>query len=461
MPILAKKKLFTTQYYDDYRKGKRKLVQTGMRPSSAHRRNNPHPQSDFLEPKNIKEQDAQMALQHRVQRAVQDYVLKSIGEGKLNNIKRIMEHREYPQLTQSLPARPGGQGPGISIHPNQPKHIDLDGFIKSSLNILEEGQRADKKELKRERGNHYKAAAKTYGQIPATPRPPSVKFQSTTPRKPLLNLSTQSMTGGKTKRTHTPPTPPLQARRSKSVAYEAQAAALAGSDEQRPVLSRSKTAPGQVEMVGKHGKENRNEKEDEKAVKESLPVAPKSDNLAPRMKAWVEGATDFEKDVAYNMLQSLNGNQPVPRPAAPATSMMNQGRMGPANSRVPAATHVYVPPSPAPRQPVPNRNGRDDTQVQAWMKQLREKLELQQPGLDIRQLPKSLAASHPQAPRKKRVTLPEEYRHENSHFMMTKPTYRRHFIIAPDWVSERTSHRRLQQQGWARKNRIGSQGVGY
>ncbi|XP_041465796.1 uncharacterized protein LOC121416309 isoform X5 [Lytechinus variegatus] len=436
MPILAKKKLFTTQYYDDYRKGKRKLVQTGMRPSSAHRRNNPHPQSDFLEPKNIKEQDAQMALQHRVQRAVQDYVLKSIGEGKLNNIKRIMEHREYPQLTQSLPARPG-QGPGISIHPNQPKHIDLDGFIKSSLNILEEGQRADKKELKRERGNHYKAAAKTYGQIPATPRPPSVKFQSTTPRKPLLNLSTQSMTGGKTKRTHTPPTPPLQARRSKSVAYEAQAAALAGSDEQRPVLSRSKTAPGQ------------------------LPVAPKSDNLAPRMKAWVEGATDFEKDVAYNMLQSLNGNQPVPRPAAPATSMMNQGRMGLANSRVPAATHVYVPPSPAPRQPVPNRNGRDDTQVQAWMKQLREKLELQQPGLDIRQLPKSLAASHPQAPRKKRVTLPEEYRHENSHFMMTKPTYRRHFIIAPDWVSERTSHRRLQQQGWARKNRIGSQGVGY
>ncbi|XP_041465794.1 uncharacterized protein LOC121416309 isoform X3 [Lytechinus variegatus] len=441
MPILAKKKLFTTQYYDDYRKGKRKLVQTGMRPSSAHRRNNPHPQSDFLEPKNIKEQDAQMALQHRVQRAVQDYVLKSIGEGKLNNIKRIMEHREYPQLTQSLPARPG-QGPGISIHPNQPKHIDLDGFIKSSLNILEEGQRADKKELKRERGNHYKAAAKTYGQIPATPRPPSVKFQSTTPRKPLLNLSTQSMTGGKTKRTHTPPTPPLQARRSKSVAYEAQAAALAGSDEQRPVLSRSKTAPGQGKFL-------------------LLPVAPKSDNLAPRMKAWVEGATDFEKDVAYNMLQSLNGNQPVPRPAAPATSMMNQGRMGLANSRVPAATHVYVPPSPAPRQPVPNRNGRDDTQVQAWMKQLREKLELQQPGLDIRQLPKSLAASHPQAPRKKRVTLPEEYRHENSHFMMTKPTYRRHFIIAPDWVSERTSHRRLQQQGWARKNRIGSQGVGY
>lgn len=85
----------------------------------------------------------------------------------------------------------------------------------------------------------------------------------------------------------------------------------------------------------------------------------------------------------------------------------------------------------------------------------------QQPGLDVRQLPKSMAASHPQAPRKKRVTIAEEYRHENSHFMMTKPTYRRHFIIAPDWVSERTSHRRLQQQGWARKSRLGSQGVGY
>lgn len=101
-------------------------------------------------------------------------------------------------------------------------------------------------------GNHYKAAAKTYGQIPATPppRPPSVKLQ-TLSRKPLLNLSTQSMTlGTKTKRTHTPPTPPPQARRPKSVAYEAQAAALAGSGAstpmQRPVLYRSKTAPGQV-----------------------------------------------------------------------------------------------------------------------------------------------------------------------------------------------------------------------
>ncbi|XP_011671500.2 uncharacterized protein LOC592490 isoform X2 [Strongylocentrotus purpuratus] len=443
MPNLAKKKVFTTQYYDDYHKAKKKFVQPGMRPTSAHRSNNPHPQSDFLEPKNIKQKDAQMALQHRVQRAVQDYVLKSIGEGKLGNIKKIMEHREYPQLTQSLPAGPD-HGPGISIHPNQPKHVDLNGFIASSLNILEDSQRVDKKELKRERGNHYKAAAKTYGQIPATPppRPPSVKLQ-TLSRKPLLNLSTQSMTlGTKTKRTHTPPTPPLQARRPKSVAYEAQAAALAGSGAstpmQRPVLYRSKTAPGQH-------------------------PAPKAttDSLAPKMKAWVEGATDFEKDVAYNMLQSLNGAQPVPRPAAPGNAMMNPRRSMPANSRVPAATHVYNPPSPAPRQAVPNRNGRDDTHVQAWMRQLREKLELQQPGLDVRQLPKSMAASHPQAPRKKRVTIAEEYRHENSHFMMTKPTYRRHFIIAPDWVSERTSHRRLQQQGWARKSRLGSQGVGY
>lgn len=45
MPNLAKKKVFTTQYYDDYHKGKKEFVQPGMRPTSAHRSNNPHPQS--------------------------------------------------------------------------------------------------------------------------------------------------------------------------------------------------------------------------------------------------------------------------------------------------------------------------------------------------------------------------------------------------------------------------------
>ncbi|XP_072167412.1 uncharacterized protein [Diadema setosum] len=458
MPILAKKKIYTTHYYDAFSKSKRLMRHNanGMRPTSPHRRNNPHPQSDFLEPKNLKFQDAQVALQHRVQRAVQDYVLKSLGEGNYINMKRIMEHREYPQLTQSLPANTTRDPPGVSVHPNRERGVPVDNFISSSLQLLERTQQSDRKEGKRERGNHYKAAAKTYGEVPGKkPSSPTVRYPSPV-RKPLVDLSMDA--SNKAKRTHTPPTPPADARRSKSVAYQDQ---LAGIDAARPSL-RSRTAPvrdcwGDDEFRKDGGIER-------EMVTQLAKPNISSEHLGTRMKSWIEGANDFEKDVAYNMLQTLHGGPKKAPPfskAKPASADLTNMQLLKVGGKAPAATHIYVPPSPAPRQPVPNRDGKNDAEVKGWMKNLQEKLALRQPGAEETQLYQlKTVEGRPQPPRRKRPTMiSEEYRHENSHFMMTQPAYRRHFIIAPDWVSERQSHRRLANQSWARKNKM-AVGVG-
>ena len=94
-----------------------------------------------------------------------------------------------------------------------------------------------------------------------------------------------------------------------------------------------------------------------------------------------------EKNVAYNLLQTLNGGQrptksSLGRPKAPTLGLKNARAVSgtPASRqsfRAPSASpHVYVPPSPAPVPAVPNRNGREDKQVQDWMRKLRHKLEL-------------------------------------------------------------------------------------
>ena len=98
-------------------------------------------------------------------------------------------------------------------------------------------------------GNHYKAAAKSYGDIPDAPQTPVVFTYQSPERKPLIDINMDPTVTNKTKRTHPPPTPPANARRPKSAAYEAQAnAEKTESNQPRPVLYRAKTAPVAVRI---------------------------------------------------------------------------------------------------------------------------------------------------------------------------------------------------------------------
>ena len=79
--------------------------------------------------------------------------------------------------------------------------------------------------------------------------------------------------------------------------------------------------------------------------------------------------------MAFNLLKTLNGGEKPPLPdEMKTTNRPSQKQKGIKASRIPQATHIYVPPSPAPRKPVPEREGTMDETTREWMRQVEQKL---------------------------------------------------------------------------------------
>nr|XP_006822842.1 PREDICTED: uncharacterized protein LOC100369839 isoform X2 [Saccoglossus kowalevskii] len=185
--------------------------------------------------------------------------------------------------------------------------------------------------------------------------------------------------------------------------------------------------------------------------------------LHPRLKPWVNSANDYEKQVAYNLFKSLNGG----KSASMARSISANGYQSP----VPAYERMVKSARPQRGVPTstqygydqselhPHRAGMEDEVVREWMqeieKKINERAKTPQPEFHARPL-YQLPVHRQQRPcSRQRLKKPpaKEYTHENSFFANASPTGRGHFIIAPDWVSEGLTIRKLNAQALANRKR--------
>ena len=97
--------------------------------------------------------------------------------------------------------------------------------------------------------------------------------------------------------------------------------------------------------------------------------------LLPILLLFVYCFCSTEKEVAFNLLKTLNGkeNPQLPDEFRTVNRPSQKQRSVKAN-RIPQATHIYVPPSPAPRKPVPERDGKMDATAKEWMRQVEQKI---------------------------------------------------------------------------------------
>ncbi|XP_071795114.1 uncharacterized protein [Asterias amurensis] len=410
-------------------------------PICGHRSNNPHPRSDFLMPKNLVEQDREQILRNKVQNAVHTYMDKMIRSGR------------DPMKQRSIT-------PNNDRYNRAPKVDLLEGFVKPTLVKLDKVRKEDHKQLKRERGNSYKEAAKTYHEVPEQEddqeiivRIPaklqnsskSIRFRvvhkpDAPPGQWVANTGNVPGLAG-LKRTHTPPTPPVGAarkhvlhRRSKSAPLldKADSEDDSNADDWEDVEGSSEAdIRGMVKL---------------QRPKTAGPVLTQKMMVHPRMKSWMEGATDYEKEVAFHMLKTLNGGEKpqTPEELRPTSRPSPKQQNGHKANRIPSATHFYVPPSPAPKKPIPEREGKMDATAKEWMRQVEQKIERSEAPL-----PRNYTQKIELRPPVRRQPISKslgDYTHENSFFRWSQPSYRRSFVIAPDWVSETLTRRRAQKE---------------
>ncbi|XP_038072156.1 uncharacterized protein LOC119740800 isoform X2 [Patiria miniata] len=440
-------------------------------PVCGHRSNNPHPKADFLMPTNLVQQDKEQMLRARVTQAVHQYMDKMVRTGR-----DPLKEMEQPKRSKS---------PTHSVYNRAPKVDLLEGFVKPTVKMLDKVRKQDRKQLKRERGNSYKKASKSYGDVPDVVEeeqdgeqeivvriPAKVHNQSKGIRYRVVRqpdapveqwVSYRGNIPGPTgvKRAHTPPTPPPDAaRRPRSV----------------PVVQqkhlRSKSAP----LLDKSDdtvddEQNEEDWEDidggieaERPVSVKLqrpktagPVLARKMMVHPRMKNWIEGATDYEKEVAFNLLKTLDGGGQPPLPDdLRTTNRPSQKQKSIKANRIPQATHMYVPPSPTSRKPVPEREGKMDATAREWMRQVEQKIYERSETPVARNYAQKIEL-RPTVRRQPRPKSLGDYTHENSFFRFSQPSYRRSFVIAPDWVSETLSRRRaLKENPKANQLRYGS-----
>ncbi|XP_022102987.1 uncharacterized protein LOC110985867 isoform X2 [Acanthaster planci] len=474
MPFLPPDKKFAgdTHYRDEYSKRKNRVYQqAGPRPTSAFRRNNPHPHPDFLMPKNLVQQDKEQMLRSRVTEAVHQYMDKMIRTGR-----DPLKEMEQPKRSKA---------PAFSTYNRAPKVDLLKGFVKPTVKMLEKVRKQDRKQMKRERGNSYKKASKSYGdlpedvqeeqdeeeeiviRIPAKTHNPSKAIRYRVVRKPDAPVeqwvshtgNVPGLTG--VKRVHTPPTPPPDSARRPRTAGFAQEKHL--RSKSAPLLDKADDAAEQEENE-EDWEDVAGENEAKRPVlvklqrpKTAGPVLARKMLVHPRMKHWIEGATDYEKEVAFNLLKTLNGSEQPPLPDdLRTTNRPSQKQKSIKANRIPQATHIYVPPSPAPRKPVPEREGKMDATTREWMRQVEQKINERSETPIERNYAQKIEL-RPTVRRQPRPKSLGDYTHENSFFRFSVPSYRRSFVIAPDWVSETLTRRRaLKENPSANQLRYGS-----
>ncbi|KAJ8029953.1 hypothetical protein HOLleu_29491 [Holothuria leucospilota] len=428
MPVLlGKVKFAKSQYYDDFGKRKRYL-QKGMpaRPSSSFRRNNPHPKADFLLPKTLKEDGDDSQIQVRVEQASRRY-LDSLGYRQTDPPAKVL-HKVLLASQKIPPSLPVQKATLSEPAMTNPSHADATSqFIQESLKLLEDSRKGDRGQMKRERGNSYKETAKDYAVSSQPQRPSKPKPSSSSQRRSskLINSSGTDLVQS-IKRSH-PTTPPGSATaspRPRSVSYEAQRSA------QKKGSQISETPSKDDGKITEQLEDSTNDKNTAKVgIQESRPqtVANYSD-YSPRLQQWIQGANEYEKEVALNLFNSLRSSNVKLR----KTSMS------------PSATGIYLPGG------IAGRNTREDQVVQQMMKTLQDDVDRQKSMPNLYESSKYIEG-RPTFRQIRRAPSFDGYMHVGSQFRPTRPPFRKCFDIAPDWCSEGKTYRRLVKRASQRQ----------
>lgn len=172
----------------------------------------------------------------------------------------------------------------------------------------------------------------------------------------------------------------------------------------------------------------------------------------PELKSWINSSSQYDKDIAHNIMATMYSSlaPPLPpealRPKRQMTFTYGGRRSHNFNYSSMADPLIHYSQSWRPMF--------EDTRSYS-----RQELRHSVPSFP--QIP-GLERSHtdltPQRRRVIRYPRTEDYVHERSMFMTTQPPCTGHFIIHPDWVSERSGKRKLSA---ARKKNQSLNGLRY
>ncbi|XP_071965312.1 uncharacterized protein [Antedon mediterranea] len=472
----------------------------------------PEEGNDFLEPKHMKEKDAQARLEAQVQKAVnhlqmdntrvreavQEYLDKVKTEKK--NIPPKIPHATFNTMTTERPhgGRMTRSKTMAEMRPKSTQEIMEADFrdgvqprVERQQTSLAERTYHDDFEFEdHTEGRPFKSCSPGPSSPPirtrVVKRPITPTFyrehwttwRTETPPEPgmrdkpikWVHRSSKLPLSKPVKRVHTPPTPP-PGHRHKAMATDIERRTPSPVTILRHMRSKSCPPPQEKPQVYRVRYEedddvNTNNTDNQSVIARPTtagPIIAKSMIEHPRMKNWMTGATDYEKEVAYNLLHTINGGK-GPEMAAKVNNIRPRSNSASNRKRVPVpkATLLHrAPSSPNLRSPDVEAKGVDSNSLKKWMKKVEKQLEehnctqtmpqekLYTKKVDIK-LPRTGAPQS--AHHQPRIMTPEAYSHENSHFFMTGSQSRGHFVIAPDWVSEGASHRRLLRQ--AKENQL-------
>ncbi|XP_070543515.1 serine/arginine repetitive matrix protein 1-like isoform X2 [Ptychodera flava] len=455
-----------------------------MRPTSALRRNNPHPREGFLDPKNLSKMDRDARMQERVKVAVKEYLDKlkeKENKPKVVKIPQAFEKDRKPiyKGEQVLQEATKVLAPN-SERSFEPRVEAVRLPIQNNPRTTVAFRMVKKPPTPKSEQPHWIAwrtqTPSTPGKVKPvyqsplaikrararTPTPPQMQHPSTSeeeeaPPRPRTAPGFRMPTPPPPK-PQTPPASPAQSLppRPKTpdiVEPETEVHEVTFADhddyETGSVRPLSPVAPSLRDAACSPTRPISAMSTSSLAAREML--------LDPKLRNWVTSANDYEKQVAYNLFKSLNGG----KAASLSRSMSAMGYHG--RGRSPVPPHERAVKSARPRAPAathhgyeyetrPDRDGHDDEVVREWMSEIEKRLNerARTPQPEIIQRPKySLPMQHqirPGSRQRYRKPPRKEYIHENSFFTNSNPTFRSHFIIAPDWVSEGLTIRKLEAQ---------------
>ncbi|XP_056021112.1 uncharacterized protein LOC125648962 isoform X2 [Ostrea edulis] len=177
-----------------------------------------------------------------------------------------------------------------------------------------------------------------------------------------------------------------------------------------------------------------------KELQESSRGAPLT--FVPELHSWVNATTDYDRETAARLM-AMSGSLAPPLPPE-ALRPQRQATFTFGNNRKNMYRTVPDPRGFYAQSWMPyyeDRNASDDRRVREMDKRLAMSDTL--PQLPMLQRSNTYTDMRPMQRRVIRYPKSEEYVHEHSMFMTTQPLIRGHFIIHPDWVSERLTKKRM------------------
>nr|XP_022332904.1 uncharacterized protein LOC111130304 isoform X1 [Crassostrea virginica] len=196
-------------------------------------------------------------------------------------------------------------------------------------------------------------------------------------------------------------------------------------------------------VLGVHGADGKGyniEGADPAFIQETARGAPPT--FVPELHSWVNATTDYDREAAARIM-AMSGSlaPPLPpealRPQRQATFTFGSNRRN--LYRTAPDPRGFYAQSWMPYYE--DRNASEDRRIKEMDRRLAVSDSL--PQLPMLQRSNTYTDMRPMQRRTIRYPKSEEYVHDHSMFMTTQPLIRGHFIIHPDWVSERLTKKRM------------------